>query len=348
MNDAPLETAADTPAPGPDDASRAPRGTRSDTADIAKYADEFRALADEMVALGDRGEARLLLRSVKELIDSFKALRPWRGKRKIVAFGSARTGPETDVYKLAVDFGRKAADRGYMVITGAGPGVMEAAHVGSGREMSIGFNIYLPFEQAANAVIEGDPKLLTFNYFFTRKLMFLKEADALVLFPGGFGTLDETFEALTLIQTGKSPIIPVVMVDPPGGQYWDHWLRYMFEELHVPGLISEEDFNFFRITKSVGEAMREIEDFYRVYHSQRYVGKDLVLRLHKPIDDALLSHLRSEFKTLLVGGEMRTGGPHPHEANEPETHQLHRLFIRFNRRSTGRLRALIDHINREA
>jgi uncharacterized protein (TIGR00730 family) len=238
------------------------------------------------------------------------------------------------------------ADAGFMVITGAASGIMEAGHVGAGRDHSFGVNILLPFEQGANRVIHGDPKLMNMRYFFTRKLIFVKESDAIALFPGGFGTHDEAFETLTLIQTGKSHIFPVVMVDEPGGTYWNRWRQFVEDELLARGYISPNDLSLFKITDSVDEAVREVTTFYRVYHSMRYVKGDLVLRLQSPLPDRVLDQVRWEFKDMAAGGTFEQVAALPAEANEPALAELPRLKFRFDRHSQGRLRQLIDFLNR--
>ena len=232
-----------------------------------------------------------------------------------------------------------------MVITGAGNGIMEAGHAGAGRDNSFGLNILLPFEQAANSIVHGDPKLMTLRYFFTRKLMFIKESDAVVLFPGGFGTHDEAFEALTLVQTGKSHIFPVVLVDEPGGTYWELWARFIREGLLDRRYISPADLSLFRVTDSVDEAVREVTGFYRVYHSMRYVKGDLVLRLQRPLAPRALDELRSAFKDIVTGGTFEQTNALPQEANEPAVATLPRLKFRFDRHNHGRLRQLIDFVN---
>lgn len=212
----------------------------------------------------------------------------------------------------------------------------------------MGINILLPFEQPDNPVIAGDAKLIHVKYFFTRKLLFVKEADGVALFPGGFGTLDESFEVLTLLQTGKSRLFPIVLVDAPGGDYWRLWREFVERHLLERGWISREDLSLFRVTDNAAEAAEEILGFYRVYHSMRYVGKDLVFRLRLPIADALLSRIQAEFGAILESGRFRLGGVLPEEADEPELAGLPRLIFRFNRKSFGRLRMLVDVLNREA
>ena len=231
-----------------------------------------------------------------------------------------------------------------MVITGAGDGIMKAGHGGAGKEASFGVAIRLPFEQKTNDIIEGDQKLVNFKYFFTRKLMFVKEAKAVALFPGGFGTQDEGFEVLTLVQTGKAEMVPIVLLDAPGGTYWQHWRTYVKAELLHNGMISEEDMHLFMITDDIEEAVNEIVTFYRRYHSMRYVRDRLVLRMNSPLPDGALEYLRSEFDDILDGGTIDAlPGPLPDERDElPEKP---RLAMQFNRRSHGRLRQLFDYIN---
>ncbi|HEY2784996.1 MAG TPA: LOG family protein [Fimbriiglobus sp.] len=293
-----------------------------------------------------RGDVKLLATAMKELRYCLKVFAGYRGTRKVTVFGSARTKPDHPAYRAAVTFGTKMAEAGYMVITGAASGIMEAGHVGAGRDHSFGVNILLPFEQGANRVIHGDPKLMNMRYFFTRKLIFVKESDAVALFPGGFGTHDEAFETLTLIQTGKSHIFPVVMVDEPGGTYWKQWQRFIEEELLARGYISPNDLALFTVTDSVEEAVREIVTFYRVYHSMRYVRGELVLRLNTPLSDRVLDRVRWEFPDLPVDGTFEQVASLPPEANEPAIANLPRLKFRFDRHSQGRLRQLIDFLNR--
>ena len=233
-----------------------------------------------------------------------------------------------------------------MTITGAGDGIMGAAQRGAGRDESFGLNIKLPFEQGANETIATDRKLVSFNYFFTRKLSFVKEAEAFALFPGGFGTMDELFEALTLIQTGKAAVLPIVMVDVPGGNYWHTWTDFVREQLLGRKLISPEDLALFRITDNVNEAVEEILHFYRVFHSYRYVGPDLVFRLNMPLSEAKMDVLNRDFRDLLASGDFRLGEALPGENSEAEMASMPRLIFRARRRSFGRLRELIDEVNR--
>jgi len=308
---------------------------------------EIKEAADKLLADGaSRGDVKLLCTEFKELRHCFKVFARYKGRRKATVFGSARTKPDHPTYRQAVEFGRMMAGAGWMLVTGAGAGIMEAGHVGAGRDASIGLNILLPFEQSANPVMTGNDKLMTMRYFFTRKLMFVKETDAIVLFPGGFGTHDEAFEALTLIQTGKSHLFPVVMVDQPGGTYWDRWNEFVEDELKGNGLISPADTSLYRLTHSVDEAVEEVLGFYRVYHSLRYVHKDLVVRLNRPITDAILDRINAEFKDIVWEGRIERADADPHEANEPDFLHLPRIRFRFDRHGHSRFRQMIDIINR--
>lgn len=290
-----------------------------------------------------RGDMKLLHKAIAELRYGFKVFRPYQHVRKISIFGSSRT-PETHPdYQAAVDFGRAMSEAGWMVITGAGDGIMKAGHGGAGREASFGVAIRLPFEQKTNTIIAEDAKLVNFRYFFTRKLMFMKEASAVALFPGGFGTQDEGFEALTLVQTGKAPIVPIVMVEHAGGTYWPHWRTYVDRELLNKGMISPADMSLFRITDSYQDAIDEVIRFYRVYHSMRWVNDDLLLRLERPISTKLIDRLNLEFRAIITDGKIELCKALPEEANEfPDKP---RLRFRFDKRSIGLLRQLIDQVN---
>jgi uncharacterized protein (TIGR00730 family) len=309
---------------------------------------QLKETADKLIRdQANRGDIKLLNTALKELRYAFKVFAPYRTRRKCTVFGSARLPPDDPAYNQAVDFGRRIAQAGFMVITGAASGIMEAGHAGAGRENSIGVNILLPFEQAANAIIAGDVKLMHLKYFFTRKLLFVKESDAVALFPGGFGTQDELFEVLTLIQTGKSQLFPIVLVDGPGGDYWQRWQQFIKDILLKRGLISAQDLALYKITDSVDEAVTEVTAFYRVYHSMRYVKGDLVLRLQHELSPALLGEIRKEFGDILEAGTFEQTAALPDEANDPHLASLPRLRFRFDRRSLGRLRMLIDVVNRE-
>lgn len=314
--------------------------------DIEQYVEQIRQTAEKLKLDGcNRGDAKLLATAFKELRHCFRVFAAYRDRRKVTVFGSARTKPDHPAYKAAVEFGRLMAEAGYMVITGAAAGIMEAGHVGAGRENSFGLNILLPFEQGANAVIQDDPKLMNMRYFFTRKLAFVKESDAIALFPGGFGTFDEAFETLTLIQTGKSHIFPLVLVDEPGGDYWASWRRFVDDALLHRGYISPADRSFYYITDSVEDAVAEVTRFYRVYHSMRYVKGDLVLRLHAAPSERTLEKVRTDFADIVAAGTFEIVAALPAEANEPELAKYPRLKFRFNRHGMGRLRQLIDFLN---
>ena len=292
-----------------------------------------------------QGDLKILSRSLRELRYAFKVFTPFRRIRKVSVFGSARTRSDHPEYQASVDFGRRMAAEGWMVVTGAGGGIMEGAHVGAGKAMSIGVNIMLPFEQGANHIIDKDEKLVTFRYFFTRKLMFVKEVHAVVLFPGGFGTQDELFEVLTLVQTGKRDLIPIVCLDAPGGTYWTSWLRFVEEQLQSRNLISPSDLSLLKIVDNVAAAQNEILQFYSVYDSMRYIREDLILRLRQPVGDKFLAQLNATFADLLVSGEIERTEAHPYEEDEEHLTAHPRLKLHFNRRETGRLRQMIDAIN---
>lgn len=298
-------------------------------------------LAKDPVSRLDRKIANTAL---KEMRYAFSVFAPYRTVRKVTIFGSSRTKSTDPEYIMAREFSRAIADREWMVVTGAGPGIMEAGHEGAGGNRSFGVNILLPFEAAANPVIAGDPKLINFKYFFTRKLMFIKESDAFVLLPGGFGTLDEAFELLTLIQTGKSDLHPIIMLDAQGGTYWKSFDRYIREELLANGYISESDLALFMYTDSIDAAVREIENFYRVYHSQRYVNDKLVLRLTMMPGDKDLERISEEFSDIL-DGPIQLTQPSPGEIRDEDFLELPRIALNFNRIHAGRLRILVNRLN---
>jgi uncharacterized protein (TIGR00730 family) len=291
------------------------------------------------------GDLKLLNAALKELRYAFSIFRPYRHVRKVATFGSSRLDRRHPAYPMASDFGRLMAKADWMVITGAAAGIMKAGHEGAGREASFGLNIRLPFEQEANPVIAKDRKLITCKYFFTRKLLFIKESHATALFPGGFGTLDEGFESLTLVQTGKSDPRPIVFVDVPRGTFWRPLLKFFDEQLAGQGMISSEERSVYRVVRSAKDAARVILDFYSTYHSLRYIGEQLVLRLQRPLPERAVAQLSREFRGILRSGEIRQSGPLPQEANEPDLHNLPRLVLRFNRRNFGRLTELIHRIN---
>lgn len=292
-----------------------------------------------------QGDVKILSRTLRELRYAFKVFRPFRRRRKVTIFGSARTLPEHPDYISTEQFAREITGHGWMVITGAGGGIMEAGHKGAGREASMGLNIMLPFEQYSNPYIKGDPKLVTLKYFFTRKLMFVKESSGILCSPGGFGTLDETFETITLLQTGKQTMMPVVLLDHPGGSYWRDLGDYLDKHFLGDGMISPDDVRLFKITNSVDEAVGEFLHFYRVYHSMRYVRHELVLRLKQPLSESLLDEINANFADILEKGVFQQCEALPEESSEPELAHMARLVFQFNRRDLGRLRRLIDLIN---
>ncbi len=290
-------------------------------------------------------DLKLMNRSLKEMRYAAKVFANYRDFRKVCVFGSARTLPSAPEFQLAEEFARLMVLEGYMVITGGGDGIMGAAQRGAGREKSFGLNIRLPFEQRANETIHGDPKLINFNYFFTRKLNFVKETHALALFPGGFGTMDEGFEVLTLMQTGKARIIPVVLVDHPAGTYWETWMKFLTGHLFELGLIGPEDFYLFKIVHTAEEAVAEIASFYRVYQSARWVGDQLVLRLNQQLSSDALVELNEKFADVIRTGEIVAGTALRQEKNEPAIWDLPRLILTPHRRAFGRFRQLIDAVN---
>ncbi len=290
-------------------------------------------------------DLKLYNRALKEMRASSKVFGPFAAERKISIFGSARTKPEEPEFKAAVEFAKKMREAGFMAITGAGDGIMGAAQAGAGRDYSFGLNINLPFEQGANITIDGDHKLVNYNYFFTRKLAFVKESDAVSAFPGGFGTMDEIFETLTLMQTDKALVFPVTLIDAPGGTYWKTWLQFVKDHLLRLGLISEEDLDLFLVTDDLDEAVEEITHFYSNFHSYRYVKDKMVIRLLKPVSQTLQDVLNHEFSDLLKKGKFACCEPLPEEENEPHLAELSRLSFTIKRGKAGRLRQLINRLN---
>jgi uncharacterized protein (TIGR00730 family) len=302
----------------------------------------------------DRLDWKILKASLQDMERAFQAFHPYRHVRKIAVFGSARLPEESKEYQIAAQFSRSITEHGFMVMTGAGGGIMEAANKGAGAVQSFGLNIQLPFEQYSNPFIEGDSKLIQFKYFFTRKLFFLREADAIAALPGGFGTQDEVFECLTLIQTGKSSPMPIVLIDQPGGTYWRNWDEYIQQQLISRGLISAEDRDLYTITDNLETAYNAIAGFYRVYHSSRYVGHQLVIRLNHQLSDAQVETLNQNFSDILLSGRIEKSIMLPeetlHQQPQPQqvldqTEQLPRLVFHFNQRDHGRLYQLIGAIN---
>lgn len=337
--------------------SESPLGpSPADQPTTGKYEDESRsALISEIKETVDklsvdgttRGDLKIISRALKELRYAFKVFTPYRSIRKVTVFGSARTPHDHPDYQASVEFGRKMAEQNWMVVTGAGGGIMEGAHVGAGAAMSMGVNIMLPFEQEANAVINRDAKLVTFRYFFTRKLMFVKEVHAVVLFPGGFGTQDELFEVLTLVQTGKRDMMPIVCVESPGDTYWSNWLQFVRSEMLRRHLISPNDLSLLRITDNVETAVNEVSTFYSNYDSMRYIRDSLILRHRKPITDQQLDELNAKYGSMLTRGKIERTSTHAFELEDEATRGLFRLSLHFNRRDAARLREMIDEINRD-
>jgi uncharacterized protein (TIGR00730 family) len=290
---------------------------------------------------------KLMNTSLKEMRYTAKVFGAYEGVRKVSVFGSARTLPTAETYLTASSLGRELAKRGYMVITGGGAGIMQAVNEGAGSEHSFGINIRLPFEQEANPVIQGGPRSIDYKYFFNRKVAFIKESDAVVLFPGGFGTFDEGMEILTLVQTGKRNPVPIILAEEPGGTYWLSWIRFVEETILPHGYIGEADLKLFERVEDVDEAVKRIDLFYRRYHSLRWIGDLLVLRLSSAIDKTALEKLRERYTDILTpGGEMTLSGPLPQEADEDTISHLPRVVLNFNRRGYGRLKEFIDDVNR--
>jgi hypothetical protein len=293
----------------------------------------------------DSGDVRVIKTAMRELRYAFRLFAPYADKRKVTIFGSARTSPTKLEYQQAADFGKKIAEAGFMVITGAGGGIMQAGHEGAGPEKSFGANIRLPWEQSANPVIREDKKLVTFKYFFTRKLIFIRHSDAIVLFPGGFGTMDEGYEALTLMQTGKSQLMPLVLIDRPGGTYWKTWDKHIREHLLRDQLISPDDLNLYHITDNSDEAVKIITRFYRNFHSSRFVKDLFVVRLkHTPTASAIEA-MNEDFGDIIVGPKIQQIEATPEEVEDDDNVALPRIAFGFNRRDYGRLRQLYEVLN---
>jgi hypothetical protein len=296
----------------------------------------------------ERGDLKIASASLKEMRYSFEVFGPYREVPKVAIFGSARTPAEDPDYHIAHEFAGAIVDQGWMAITGAGPGIMTAGIEGAGADNSFGVNIILPFEPGAAEPIANDHKLINFRYFFTRKLAFVKESWGFVLFPGGFGTMDEAFELLTLVQTGKSYLAPIVLMDAPDSTYWDTWYDFIEDELLENGFISPADLELVTRTSSVEEAVEELCGFYEVYHSMRYVGRQLVLRLKRPISDELLEQLNDEFSDIVEKGRIERTEAHAVEIADHDHPELARLMLRFNKRSHARLRTMVRTINRSS
>src|SRR5881396_3545157 len=284
----------------------------------------------------DTGDVRVIQTALRELRYAFRLFAPYARSRKVTMFGSARTQPTRMEYQQGVDFGRKIAEAGFMVITGAGGGIMQAGHEGAGPEKSFGANIRLPWEQSVNPVIREDKKLVTFKYFFTRKLIFIRHSDAIALFPGGFGTMDEGYEALTLMQTGKSQLMPLVLIDRPGGTYWKIWDKHVREHLLRDQLISPEDLTLYQITDDTDQAVKLITRFYRNFHSSRFVKELFVIRVKHAPSDSAIEAMNEDFADIIVGPEIRRIDPTPEELQDDDIVEMPRIGFGFNRRDYGR------------
>lgn len=287
---------------------------------------------------------KILTATLYDMETAFNVFNPYRHVRKVTIFGSARISAATPEYQMALEFAQRITQLGYMVMTGAGGGIMEAGNEGATAENSFGLNIKLPFEQHTNPFIKDDPKQITFKYFFTRKLFMLKESDAIALFPGGFGTQDEAMECITLCQTGRYGPVPLVLIDPPGGSYWQDWDQYIKKHLFATGLVSKDDDHLYTITDNLDLACEQINNFYRVYHSSRYVKEKFVIRLKSDLDDECVEQLNDTFKDILIDGKIEKSLALPQEIGDP-TFDLPRLVLHFNQRDLGRLYELIAMIN---
>jgi uncharacterized protein (TIGR00730 family) len=290
-------------------------------------------------------DAKIAASALREMQQAFRMMAPFRERKKVTIFGSARTSKGDPLFDRTAQISRQFADRGWMVVTGAGPGIMEAGMVGAGRENSIGVSIRLPFETSANEVIQGDTKFVSMRYFFTRKLMLVKESHAFICMPGGFGTLDEMFELLTLIQTGKGLPVPLLLMDLEDDPFWESVVQLISEQLLPRGLISQDDLALFEVCHSPDEAWQRVEQFYSNYRSMRFFGEFLVLRLNRPVSDALLTSLNERFGSLCSAGGFEEVSARPEEMSEGDDPSAPRIQFRFARRHYGHLRMLINHLN---
>lgn len=323
----------------------AARITPAGSANGALYREMLATVARMAQADRNRWDAKIMLQTLRELERAFAMLERFRQRRKVTVFGSARTQPGHPVYALARELGSTLARHELMVITGAGGGIMAAAHEGAGRDNSLGFNITLPFEQSANAVMKGSDNLLSFHFFFLRKLFFVKEADALVLCPGGFGTLDEALEVITLIQTGKSPLVPVILLDEPDGTFWQGLLDYIQQNLDSNGYILSSDLNLMRLVHDAESAAQEIDRFYANYHSSRWLKDQFVVRMRHALSEAALAQLNLQFSDLCKHGDIQQQQTGDERLDGPDLCRLPRLQFAFSGRNAGRLRELLDVIN---
>jgi len=310
------------------------------------YRDMMLSIVRMAQADRNRWDAKIMRQTIRELEDAFSRLEQFKRRRKVTVFGSARTLLDRDLYRLAQQMGELLADNDYMAITGGGGGIMEAVHTGAGLDNSLSFNITLPFEQKPNRIVAGTQHDLPFRFFFLRKLFLVKEADAVILCPGGFGTLDETLEVLTLVQTGKSPMIPIILLDEPGGRYWSSLMTFFREHLLEGGYILENDLNLLRLADSPQHAMQKIQQFYANYHSSRWYDERYAIRLNKPLKPEALKHISSAFSDLCTGGSFTQQPDSMQSADDPELQHLAQLSFLLDARAQGRLRALIDEVNK--
>lgn len=315
-----------------------------------RYRDQLQEILVTVTDLARGPSSRLDVKiasaALKEMVQAFEVFAPFRDSPKVTMFGSARTGPDNPVYDQARDLARRMAEEGWVVVTGAGPGIMAAGFEGAGPQNSLGVNIRLPFEQAANALLGDDPtRLVEMRYFFTRKLMLMKETAGFVVMPGGFGTLDEAFELLTLLQTGKGEPVPLVFLNLPNGTYWQGWENFLREEVTSRGLIDDDDHHLYRLTDDVAEAAEELLGFYRNYHSRRWVGDLMVMRLKGEPTDLEVAELQERFADITTDGVIRHTRPLPVERSHNDNVDLPRIALRFDRFQHGRLRLLIDAVN---
>jgi uncharacterized protein (TIGR00730 family) len=320
-----------------------------DTLHVSRRRDLYRSIIATVVHLAedhtDALDLKLARAAMAEMAEAFRVFRPFRSEPKATFFGSARTLPEDPLYFQARSLADRLAQHGWMVVTGAGPGIMAAAMEGAGRERSLGVNIRLPQEQGANEFIAQDPKLVEMRYFFTRKLMLIKESHGYAVLPGGFGTLDEAFELLTLLQTGKAQPAPLVLLDVPGGNYWEGWEEFLQTQVLAHGLVSEGDRALYKVTADVTEAADELLGFYRNYHSCRWVGDLLVIRLQVAPSRPQLAELNERFADIVTAGSIRPTKPLAPERSSHDRLELPRVALRFDRVHYGRLRQLIDALN---
>ena len=320
-----------------------------DACGVTERRDLYRAILATVAGLAAEHtepiDLKLAAAALAEMAEAFRVFRPYRDALKVTFFGSARTLPDDPLYVQSRRLAERMAGHGWMVVTGAGPGIMAAGMEGAGREMSIGVNIRLPHEQGANPFIAQDPKLVEMRYFFTRKLMLIKESDGYAVLPGGFGTLDEAFELLTLLQTGKAQPAPLVLLDVPDGTYWRGWQKFVDEQVATRGLVSPEDHSLYRITADVDIAAREILGFFHNYHSVRWVGDLLVMRLQRAPTRAQIDILNDQFSDIVAGGTIRPSKPLSPERSSRDHVELPRIAFRFDRVHYGRLRHMIDLVN---